>query len=67
MNFFLVPLYSITTSLLYLKAREAGGETLNEALRQFEEEDTADTKWQMRMRERIQLKSGGTSSGHSRA
>ncbi|MCI0486546.1 MAG: serine/threonine protein kinase, partial [Blastocatellia bacterium] len=67
MNFFLVPLYSIVTSLLYMKARQAGGETLIEALGQFEEEDTAKTKWQLRMRERIQLKSGGTTTGPSRA
>jgi hypothetical protein len=37
-----------------LKTRQIGGETLKEALSQFEEEDTPRTKWQMRMRERLQ-------------
>jgi serine/threonine protein kinase len=50
----IVPLIATLTALLYLKARQIGGETLKEALSQFEEEDTPRTKWQMRMRERLQ-------------
>ena len=46
-----IPLISTFTALLYLKTRQIGGETLKEALSQFEEEDTPRTKWQQRMRE----------------
>lgn len=66
LNLFIIPLISIMSSLLYLKARQAGGETLDEAIGQFEEEDVSGSKWQMRMRERIQLKSGGTIGRSSR-
>ncbi len=45
------PLLSITLALLYLKLRQAGGETFKEALGQFSEE-TPRSKWQLRMRER---------------
>jgi len=54
LNAIIVPLIATLTALLYLKARQIGGETLKEALSQFEEEDTPRTKWQMRMRERLQ-------------
>jgi serine/threonine protein kinase len=53
LNVFIVPLIASLTALLYLKARQAGGETLREAMSQFEEEDTPRTRWQMRMRERL--------------
>ena len=55
LNAIIVPLIATLTALLYLKARQIGGETLKEALSQFEEEDTPRTKWQMRMRERLQM------------
>ncbi|MFY9222582.1 MAG: serine/threonine-protein kinase [Blastocatellia bacterium] len=45
------PLLSITLALLYLRLRQAGGETFKEALGQFSEE-TPRSKWQLRMRER---------------
>jgi serine/threonine protein kinase len=54
LNALIVPLIATMTALLYLKVRQIGGETLKEALSQFEEEDTPRTKWQMRMRERLQ-------------
>ena len=54
-NVFVVPLIAVLTALLYLKARQAGGETLREAMSQFEEEDIPRTRWQMRMRERLTL------------
>jgi serine/threonine protein kinase len=54
LNAIIVPLIATLTALLYLKARQIGGETLKEALSQFEEEDTPRTKWQIRMRERLQ-------------
>ncbi len=59
LNAIIVPLIATLTALLYLKARQIGGETLKEALSQFEEEDTPRTKWQMRMRERLQATSKG--------
>ena len=52
-NVFFIPLVSTLTALLYLKVRQVGGETLEEALSEFEEEDTPHTKWQQRMRERL--------------
>ncbi len=55
LNAIIVPLIATLTALLYLKARQIGGETLKEALSQFEEEDTPRTKWQMRMRERLNV------------
>lgn len=57
LNAIIVPLIATLTALLYLKARQIGGETLKEVLSQFEEEDTPRTKWQMRMRERLQTAS----------
>jgi serine/threonine protein kinase len=53
----IVPLIATLTALLYLKARQIGGETMREVLSQFEEEDAPRTKWQMRMRERMQTTS----------
>ncbi|HSE37882.1 MAG TPA: serine/threonine-protein kinase, partial [Blastocatellia bacterium] len=57
LNAIIVPLIATLTALLYLKARQIGGETLKEVLSQFEEEDTPRTKWQLRMRERLQTTS----------
>jgi hypothetical protein len=54
-NILLVPLFSIGIGLLYLKTRQAGGETLKETLAQFEEEEVPHRKWQMRMRERLPM------------
>jgi serine/threonine protein kinase len=53
LNVFFISLLSILTALLYLKVRQVGGETLKEALSDFEEEETPNTKWQQRMRERL--------------
>jgi hypothetical protein len=55
LNMFIVPLIASMTALLYLKARQAAGETLREAMSMFEDEDTPRTRWQMRMRERLSL------------
>jgi serine/threonine protein kinase len=53
---FLGPLTAIAFAMLYFKTRQAGGETLREALGQFGEE-TPRSKWQLHMRERIRLRS----------
>jgi len=53
LNIFVVPLVSITTALLYLRLRQMGGETMRDALAQFEEVEPPRTRWQQRMRERL--------------
>lgn len=65
LNAVIVPLIATMTALLYLKTRQLGGETLKEALSQFEEEDVPRTKWQMRMRERLHTTSSRASSSSS--
>jgi hypothetical protein len=62
-NIVIVPLISITSSLLYLKLRQMGGETLRETLEQFDDTDAPRARWQQRMRERL---SGYTSHNRSR-
>jgi serine/threonine protein kinase len=56
----LLPLQIIVTSftaiiiaLLYLKTRQAGGESLQDLLAQFEETDQPRKKWQERVRQRL--------------
>jgi serine/threonine protein kinase len=53
LNILFIPLLSTLTALLYLKVRQLGGETLKEALSEFEAEETPRRKWQQRMRERL--------------
>jgi hypothetical protein len=65
LNAVIVPLIATMTALLYLKTRQLGGETLKEALSQFEEEDVPRTKWQMRMRERLHTTASRASSSSS--
>lgn len=52
---------AIIVALLYLKTRQAGGETLHDLLSKFEETEAPRKKWQERMRGRL-IKSGRTSS-----
>ena len=44
---------SIVPALLYLKMRQMGGETLNDAIAQIEEVEDARKNWQQRMRTRL--------------
>ena len=68
----LLPLQIIATSitaiivaLLYLKTRQAGGESFRDLLAAFEESDQPGKKWQQRVRKRL-LRSGRISgSGRS--
>jgi serine/threonine protein kinase len=46
---------ALLTALLYLKMRQAGGETPREVLGQFEDEELPRRNWQLRMRERWHL------------
>jgi hypothetical protein len=53
LNVFVTPLTAIMASLLYLKTRKAGGESLRDASDQFEALDLARSKWQARMKSRL--------------
>jgi serine/threonine protein kinase len=46
---------ALLTALLYIKMRQAGGETPREVLGQFEEDELPRHNWQLRMRERWHL------------
>ncbi len=50
LNVFVTPITAIMASLLYLKTRMAGGESLRDASEQFEALDIPRSKWQQRMR-----------------
>ena len=52
LNVFVTPLTAIMTSLLYLKTRQAGGESLRDAAEQFDALDIPKSSWQARMRSR---------------
>ncbi len=47
-------LWSIIAALLYLKTRQAGGESMQDLLAQFEEADQPRTNWQRRVHERLE-------------
>jgi len=51
---------SAVTALLYWKLRLAGGETLSEAFDYFEKVDAPASKWQQRMRSRLQTPARST-------
>ena len=51
-NVLVTPLTAIMASLLYLKTRKAGGESLRDASDQFEALDIPQSKWQARMKTR---------------
>ena len=52
LNVFVTPITAIMASLLYLKTRKAGGESLRDASEQFEALDIPRSKWQQRMKSR---------------
>ncbi|MEP6925823.1 MAG: serine/threonine-protein kinase [Pyrinomonadaceae bacterium] len=47
-------LASVVTGLLYLKTRQAGGESLKELLTQFEENDRTQKRWQLSLKEKLE-------------
>ena len=53
LNVFITPLTAIMAALLYLKTRKAGGESLRDASDQFEALDIPRSKWQLRMKSRL--------------
>jgi serine/threonine protein kinase len=62
LNIFVTPLTAIMLSLLYLKTRRAGGESLKDTTDQFEALDIPRSKWQARMRVRSSTTAGTGSS-----
>lgn len=61
LNVFVTPLTAIMLSLLYLKTRRAGGESLKDTSDQFEALDIPRSKWQARMRSRYDFSNSKTS------
>jgi serine/threonine protein kinase len=55
-NLFITPLFSIMTALLYLKARQLGGESLKQSIDQLENEEMPRSRWQQRMRSRLTMR-----------
>jgi serine/threonine protein kinase len=52
LNILVTPLTAIMSALLYLKTRQAGGESLKDAMEQFDALEIPRSKWQARMRNR---------------
>ncbi|MGI8494410.1 MAG: protein kinase domain-containing protein [Pyrinomonadaceae bacterium] len=50
----LISFFTIVGALLYFKSRQAGGESMQELLAQFEEADRKQSKWQQRVRARLE-------------
>ncbi len=61
-HFLFMSFASVITALLYFKTRQAGGESMQELLQQFEDEECPRTNWQSRVRQRL-LQSGRTTTG----
>jgi hypothetical protein len=56
---------SVISALLYWKTRQAGGETLRDAISHFTREDASARRWQERMRTRLQTIARTNRSGSS--
>lgn len=66
MQIFVVSFSSIILALLYLKTRQAGGESMNDLLEKFEDADAPRSNWQKRVRERL-IQSGRVTSRASKS
>lgn len=66
LNVFITPVTGIMASLLYLKTRKAGGESLRDASEQFEALDIPRSKWQQRMKSRWTITRPPTSTSLER-
>ena len=65
---FLSAITSIITALLYLKTRQAGGESMTELLAQFAETDRTDKNWRRRLNHKFTSSArGGRSSNNDNA
>lgn len=63
LNIFVTPLTAIMTALLYLKARQAGGESFRDSIEQFDAIEIPRRKWQALMRSRA-VSPPSTMRGH---
>lgn len=61
---FITSFISVITALIYFKTRQAGGESMQDLLAQFEDAEGPRSKWQERVRERL-VQSGRTSGSRS--
>jgi hypothetical protein len=61
---FITSFISVITALIYFKTRQAGGESMQDLLEQFEDAEGPRSKWQERVRERL-VQSGRTSGSRS--
>jgi serine/threonine protein kinase len=61
MQILVVSFSGIIIALLYLKTRLSGGETMNELMERFEDDDRPRKKWQERVRQRL-IQSGRVTS-----
>lgn len=60
---------AVVIALLYLKTRQAGGESMQDLLTQFEESDEPQSNWQRRVRQRLTISkrlTGKSSADNSR-
>ena len=62
LNIFVTPLTAIMTALLYLKTRQAGGESFRDSIEQFDAIEIPRSKWQALMRSRAASSSSTTGS-----
>jgi serine/threonine protein kinase len=65
LNVLVVPLTSIMTALLYLKTRQAGGESMADAVLRFDTLDVPRSRWHARMKSRLGSPGRPTTGGRS--
>jgi serine/threonine protein kinase len=61
-HIFIASFTSIILALLYLKTRQAGGESMQDLLEQFEDSERPKSKWQQRVQDRL-IQSGRITTG----
>jgi hypothetical protein len=64
-NIFLGSFVAVITALLYLKMRQAGGETMRDIIDRFEEDEMPTSNWQRRIREKSRNTAGSGIARHS--
>jgi hypothetical protein len=64
MHIFVTAFTAIIVALLFLKSRQAGGESMQELLSKFEDSEKPRKKWQERVRQRL-IQSGRITSRSS--
>jgi serine/threonine protein kinase len=64
---FITSFISVITALIYFKTRQAGGESMQDLLSQFEVAERPPSKWQERIRQRLVLSGRSTGKSPSRS